>query len=222
MSTGNSKVIGFIGVDCYDYILYLTRILTILGCKVLLIDYSCTQSLTYCIPHPKDMDSYKEIVEYKGFDFTRRIFSLEWEGEYDFIFIFYGLYDLKNYSMCNFYILLSDGQRHHLDRIKVLKVEDEKVLQILLKDTEDVINKQYVLSLMGKNSFPSVYLLNQRIQEYKNKCMLQSQQFPSLKGMGEEVLQYLFITVKILRPSTKEKEFKKVIRTMKRRQKIGI
>ena len=46
------NVVGFYGIDNYEIILYLTRVLSNAAKKVLIADYSDSNALMSCIPIP--------------------------------------------------------------------------------------------------------------------------------------------------------------------------
>lgn len=61
------KIIGFIGgYDKLDFLLYLARILTLSGKKILIIDATVMQKAKYVVPTISPTKSY--ITEFEGFD----------------------------------------------------------------------------------------------------------------------------------------------------------
>ena len=66
---GNNTV-AYVGLDNFDIILYISRVLMKLGKKVLLVDHSETMAIKYCIPQPKGLNCQRDIITYQGIDFT--------------------------------------------------------------------------------------------------------------------------------------------------------
>ena len=63
------KLIGFLGCDKYEIILYLSRILYHLGKKVLLVDYAESEALYQSIPVPDTLKDENNYIHYSGIDF---------------------------------------------------------------------------------------------------------------------------------------------------------
>ena len=86
-----NNVIAYVGIENFDTILYLSRILQGLNRKVLIVDNSETLALTYSIPVIKDMDTYDVIFSYRRVDFTNQPVTEELIAKYDDILIDCGL-----------------------------------------------------------------------------------------------------------------------------------
>ena len=145
-----SKIIGFLGAEKYDILLYLSRILTRLKQRVLLVDYSENRALTYCIPMPggctglvtfhesntmspeaRDCNVYDEKISYEGVDFLiepRYRDLLQVREEYDIILVDFGF---QVYSQlireCSQVFLCVDQQLHNICQLKPLKLMVEGI-----------------------------------------------------------------------------------------------
>ena len=93
------KIIGFMGLDVQDTILYLSRIFYQMGKRVLMADYSESQALYYCIPMIPGTNDYAETIEYRGTYFTRGLLRQENYKEYDVIMIFLDLRSMRRWSI---------------------------------------------------------------------------------------------------------------------------
>ena len=145
-----SKIIGFLGADKYDILLYLSRILCRLNQKVLLVDYSEDRALTYCIPIPggcsglvtfhesnavcmqeEKSQIYYEKIAYQGVDFLiepKYQDLLKMQGEYDIILVDFGFQVYSQLiSQCSQIFLCMDQQLHHICQLKPLKVLEEGI-----------------------------------------------------------------------------------------------
>lgn len=218
MNLENKTIVGFIGTDNYDIIMYLAKIFSKLNSRVLLLDYSLNQSLTLCIPHPKDMNSQVEYIDYGGIDFTRTMkIKPNKISNYDFVFINYGLYHIEDVSYCSHLILTSDIQRHHLDLISNLVIDEEKLLQFVIKDVYDgVMTGERALKMICKGHSDKGYILYQDSIELRNRTILQEAMYPPLKKVSDSLKTYLINTVKSLCSSVTDNQIKLVMKSMER------
>ena len=128
-----NRIIGFFGVDKYDIILYLSRIIYQLNQKVLLLDGSENKALTYSVPMPSNI-LYEEnesfIVTYRGVDFAynapmTREQLVEYQEEYDVILIDFGFEKHKLLHNCTHVVFVIDQKLHNLLRVKDISVPKE-------------------------------------------------------------------------------------------------
>lgn len=142
-------MIGFVGSDKYDILLYISKILCQLGQRILLVDYSESRALTYSIPTPhgervfytvreEDCLRYQvkgpqeeDPISYQGFDFVIEPMYdtlLKLRGNYDIILIDFGfqVYS-KLITSCELIYLCSDAQLHHIMQLKPLKLLEEEI-----------------------------------------------------------------------------------------------
>ena len=130
----DSKMIGFLGVDKYDLILYLSRILYQMHKKVLLIDCSQSKALTYSIPIPnqilcEESDSY--VISYRGVDFTKNHILTKdllkrYQEEYDLVIIDFGFNkDHELIQNCTHIVLVIDQKLHNWKGLKEVLIPKE-------------------------------------------------------------------------------------------------
>lgn len=128
-----AKVIGWIGTDKYDLILYFSMILTSTNKKVLLIDQSESEALSYCIPAPASLNPKSDKVTYKNLDFVKGKNVVDYIEKYDYILIDFGFKvnhrDIINY--CSKIFLVTDRQQHNIDRICALEAKTDDIFLIL-------------------------------------------------------------------------------------------
>ena len=94
--------ISYVGIEAFDVILYLSRTLSKLNLRVLIIDQSDTEALYLSMNHAMGLDSDKEIIHYRGVYYTKKIpnqeemsafqegvvimsFGLEYKGDMPFL-----------------------------------------------------------------------------------------------------------------------------------------
>lgn len=66
-------VISYIGEEAYDIILYTARTITKLNYRVLIVDLSESNAFKNAIYHGMELDSTKDIVNYRDINYVRRV-----------------------------------------------------------------------------------------------------------------------------------------------------
>jgi hypothetical protein len=158
-----ARKIGFIGIDKYDYILYLARVLNKLEKKVLTIDYSENQALTSCIPLPKGLDN--KIVDYRGVKFTNNLEYKEEPNVFDFILIDYGFNSSFNFNIseCDFVVCVTDFQIHNINILKNnLHIKELKKCLVIKDITKCKIKPTFVVDELGFDNLDKqdIFLIN--------------------------------------------------------------
>lgn len=209
-----NKIIGFIGIDAYDILLYLARICCNHNEKVLLVDNSLSKSLMLCIPNLEELEPSIDYIDYLGVDFTTIAAKSINSCKYDKVFIFYGLHNMNiDYSICNHFILVSDAQLHTLLSIKELELDSSKVMHIIMKDIYEVIipdNKVLkTLNLSGEIKIYTHYLDGWDLK-YRGIC--QEQNLTSFQKISRYLKEYLYEISKLLYPEQSMKDLNNVIK----------
>ncbi len=141
-----ASVIGFFGIEKYDLILYLSSLLLNLDRKVLIIDNSETEALTFSIPIPESMNPKICKINYRNMDFVKERNAAQYQMDYDFILIDFGFRtNHKDIPLCSFVYLVTDKQRHNIARIRNLKLSQNAYLII-----RDSIGKESAACLADK------------------------------------------------------------------------
>jgi hypothetical protein len=86
-----NNIVAYVGVDSFDTILYLSRILHRLGRSVLVVDNSDTLALTHSVPRIRDIDTNETTISNRRVDFTNMPLGEELITKYDDILIDCGL-----------------------------------------------------------------------------------------------------------------------------------
>ena len=113
--------IGFVGIEAFDIILYMSKTLALLNYQVLIIDLSCSEALTKSILHGMDLDSTRDIIHYRGINYIRRIPCKKELNDFKngVIFVAYGSNYEKIDSLNPDYInFITDPFPNNIDRIK--------------------------------------------------------------------------------------------------------
>lgn len=209
-----NKIIGFIGIDAYDIILYLARISCNNNEKVLLVDNSLSKSLSLCIPNLNELISNTDYIDFRGIDFTSKPVGNINYDEYDKVYVSYGLYNNgHNYSICNHYVLVTDIQLHNLLAIKELELDKNKVMHVIMKDVyEIIIPDSKVLKLLNLSGEIKIYNHYLDARDIKYRVVCQEQNLISFHKISNSLKEYLYEMSKLLYPEQSMKELNNVIK----------
>lgn len=176
----DNRVVGFVGSDKYEILLYLSRILYHLDKKVLLVDYSETQALTSSIPIPEILRESNTYLDYRGIDFIKgRNYIQNMDKDYDYVLIDFGFnHGILSNIKCHNIIYVTDLQLHHAKRLKRSLVTGNPKNYIVIKDvfpckvSPDVILKEISL----KAIIEDIYVIEQDALDIKFKIQSQYNQ----------------------------------------------
>jgi hypothetical protein len=111
------NIVAYAGVENFDNILYLSRILHKLEKKVLIVDHSETKALYFSVPQPQGVSCETAIITYRKVDFTSMVITPEIADSYDDILISYGFLEPeKDFDLCNRLIWVTDLYCYHYER----------------------------------------------------------------------------------------------------------
>lgn len=212
------KNIGFIGAyDKIDLVIYIAKILTVLGKKVLVIDSTINQKARYVVPviNPtvKYITEFEEIdiaVGFENFDEIKQYLSISDGGELDYDFALIDVDNEKGFNEFN----ISEAQKNYFvtsfDAYSLKKgleifvglkkaISLTKILYTkqVLKEEDDYLNflslgykiiwSEYRIYFPIENGDLSVIYENQRVSKIKFK-KLSVQYKDSLAYIAEEIL----------------------------------
>ncbi len=216
-----NNVIGFVGIDNFDNILYLSRILLKLGKKVLMIDHSESNSLMYSIPKPSDSCSNKEIITYRRVDFTCMPLCKEMLEEYEDILINFGCNkSQEDMFQCSRIIFTTDLFVHHQERVTDLirYLSDEIHKELLIKDVIEVkITPDHVLDRM-EHLIPKeeVSILYRDELDYENSLLIHNNGIVRFYRLSRQRRNYLISEIKRFHPNLNQKQINHAYRQAKR------
>lgn len=192
-----ANVAGFLGIEAYDLILYLSRLLLNLGKKVLVIDNSESGALTCCIPVPDSLNPKNARISYRKLDFIKDRSALEFLRDYDYILIDFGFKtNHKDLENCSLVYLVTDRQQHNILRLQNLKVYREAYLIV-----KDIIKNEFAVYLLdnlkdNKIEVKKYYCLYRDETDKENMVTLQYDndiKFRSQSGQLKYILNQLII-----------------------------
>lgn len=206
-----NNIVGFMGIENYEIIMYVSRILNNLGKKVLMVDYSETGSLAACVPVPVGLNAKDDIIDFRRTDFTMKIISSDILNEYDDILINFGFNVSDDIlDACNHLVFITDQQKQNIENIAALpKVEiNDTRKQMVIKDSvESKINQAYILKELKNVVFDdNVYVLDQDENNTISKLLVQYDVKFGFRKVSKALKNYLKDTVKSLYTELSDKE----------------
>lgn len=174
-----SKKIGFLGINSYDMIAYLTRILvkleTIKNGNIACIDATLDKSLVGSIPN---IEGYEHVIDYRGIDYLLddKISKIKQE-EYQYIFYDFGKNKHhKQLNECGVLYLVTDLQKQNIEFFQNLNIDLRISLYVIIRDVvPGKINEKYVIHQMQQygNSILKSYIIKFDYIDYSNKLIMQ-------------------------------------------------
>lgn len=213
-----NNILGFVGITNYDIILYLSRILSRLGKRVLLADYSFGNDLEVCIPVPRELTPDKDIITYNGVDYTKTSLDITMINSYDDVLIYFGFCINENISLCTQIVYVTDQQRFHIEKLKSLPQIEVANINLLVRDVVDSkINPVYIRDrLHEKLKSANIFIFYLDDVDTKNKILVQYNSILNFKGLSVEMKEYLKKTVMNMYPEISEKELHKAYKHAER------
>lgn len=218
----NCSVMGFLGMDKYEYIMYLSRVLYHLGKKVLMVDCSESGALASCMLYPESIKN--EIIEYRGVMFLDSRNSMDMDpyreleneshsNEYDYILIDYGFHVNGNgLKSCDHLVYVMDQQAHNIRRLSnLIHLKDIKSNLIIKNVINSSITAKYIISEMNLEhlSTKQTYVVYE--DELDANCRMNCQydgvfRFVKISSQSKNVIKGLVVELlpKIMRRELKE------------------
>ena len=206
------KVFGFFGVEKFDIILYLTKVLEVFKKNVLVIDVAYEKSISSAIPNSDELP----VFNYNSADFISSDESLKYLGDnYDFMFIDFGFnvnHPLVNkcdeiYFVTNMYI-------NNTYRILDAKLADDQERFLIIRDVEnykavpDVICSAFASLSITKDT---CFKLQENADDHYNKLDCMYNDMKSLKAVSEEMITIILL---ILSQDFLEKDLRNAIKKL--------
>lgn len=186
-----NNIVAYIGYNSFDIILYLSRVLQKAGRRVLIVDYSEAEALTYSIPQIDGIDTNKDIMTYRRVDFTRMIIIEETAKIYDDILIDFGFSrPIINLSLITKVVYVSNMFRYNLNRLCNIKYYDELQIskELLIREATDLkIPIESMTEIIDKQiTMQGISLLYLDEKDYENSLVCHYNQtfcFTRISGM---------------------------------------
>jgi len=178
--------VGFVGIEAFDIILYISQTMAKMKYPVLIVDLSDTGALKNAIYHGMDMDSKKEIVHYRNINYLRRIpdeYELK-EFTVGVVFVAFGFNytDIRPIRL-DYVNIVVNPFSHVLEKVNVLIKDclyDNMNLRLLVRDVispDDLEKvKSSIMLAEQQDCFNYLYL---DFNDYENA--LKCQRFQMIK-----------------------------------------
>lgn len=205
------RIVGFVGVDVQDTILYLSRILLHMGKKVLMVDHSISEALLSSIPLIPEYDVYHGKAEYRGTFFTCDKVSEKDLDEYDVILLFLGFEISNDLELCTHVIYTTDDEKNHMDKLMKTGMKSGDYRQLVLRNVSLKNKYRTEAATVGTVREECCYVRNDNRTEKKLRADCQYRNSFSFRGISAGYKKYLRDTIEALYPfETAKKEFIKI------------
>lgn len=214
-----SKCIAFIGIDNFDIILYLSRILSKLDKKVLIADYSGTEALTTSIAKPVGVDCNKNVITYRKVDFTKLPITDDMYNAYDCILATYGFNNPgEEIKYFNHVIYVTNLFLHNLVKIEQLESYEVADISLLVRDVAGVkISPNDIATALKKNiDVEAVSYLHLDETDFTNAIACQHNQSASFIKISRAMKNYLLNLTYKFYPDISKEEIKEAYKKARR------
>lgn len=201
---------GFVGIDSYDLVMYAAKVASNLVGSVLVIDRSNDRSLAVYADEFRSSDS--NCWQCSDFYYTRDL--VEKEG-YDFVFVYYGSNFAADFSECDDLFLVTDYQRHNVERLSTLRIGEDVFLFLVMRDRlgtkitpESVYDNINEVIRLGKQEEVLIELADTSA-DLSSRISLQYDGCINMKSLSDSVNQFL---VKVFSADFEEKEIKAALK----------
>jgi hypothetical protein len=193
-----NNTVAYVGIECFDLILYQARILSKLGRKVLIMENGDTGAFYYTIPRPFGTEKLINPVSYRHVDFAVMSLPEDMKKEYDDIFISYGFHNPKD--ECDKIIFSTDLHLHHMKMINDMYMQNKCMNKsLLIRNVIDVnVNAKYVFRQLGENI--DINFIDFDEIDYGNAILCQHYQTMGFCGLSKKARDYLLKEVRSLCP----------------------
>lgn len=185
-----TNAIGFVGIDCYDLILYLAKVLSVLGERVLVSDNSDTGALSCCIPEITTWES--GTVNYFGVDCTQDVNTID--ESYNWVFIDFGFSGRERELECDEIYYVTDYKRHNVKAIAEHLLSADILCGLIMRDRlTSKITMQSVLVDINSNTIAedASYEIFEQQSDLTAQLMMQYNVGLSFKLMSQSMKEFI-------------------------------
>lgn len=227
-----TKIIGFVGCEKHDLIMYLASILQQMKESVILIDLTDEGALSECI---QDVNISQEeitqpcIMDYRGIHYVPRFehwqlrmdiitpYLYHEDHEYKYVLVDFGYQTGHTaLSQCDLIVSVSDMQKHNIIRIQSL-MEVEGIHPIIV--LRDVINCKIKPTDMIPKEYldkENVTVLEFDIFDFIGRIQMQYSKQLHTARVSKQLQNLLFNITQVVKPEVNEKELSAAMVRVKR------
>lgn len=131
----------------------MARILSNLGKKVLVIDYSETEALTWSVPQIDFIDIKKDIINYRLIDYTNQNITADMLKGYDDVFVAFGFNIIEEVILsCNKIYYVTDLYINNVEKLNRINDYYAEKKYLLIRNILDIkISSETVALQVEKN-----------------------------------------------------------------------
>lgn len=203
-----NNIIVYVGIENFDLVLYLSRILAKLGRKVLVMEYCDIGVFDCIIPKPAGIDSTKEPITYRHVDFAKSPITEDMKRYYDDILITFGFNNPGNLA-CSRIVIVTDLYLHNITRLKPCLLESNcQDKSFLIRNIVNVnINPKIMQEHFGSQvEKDNLSLINYDENDISNAILCQHNQSIRFLNISNEMKKYLIKEAMKLCPNMKKKK----------------
>ncbi len=198
--------IGYIGEEIYDIILYISRTLSRLNCRVLIIDFTGSNAMSKSIHHGMDLDSSSGIIHYRGISYIRRRPEQEEMEPYTsgVVFVLFGYDYRKEVFSCDELVAVMNPFPHIVDKINFCINEldlSQSRMHILIRDVVSIDDAE---KIKNKIEFPyedePVNYLYLELVDYICATRCQETQTINFENISSGLKNYILYSIRRMLP----------------------
>ncbi len=207
---GMEKLVGFVGYECEDIVLYLARIITALGKKVAVVDRTEQEMLLEVLEFGKEEETEVCEGEYYGIRVTDQGVSYE---EYDIIIYLFGyrLIHPKLYE-CEALIMVTDGVPAHASLLRKIGNWNRKQY-LLIRNLVPMKHTEHYLALLANNE-ENYCEIPYDENDIRMKYSLGSYSGDMIKQLSKGMKKALLILINFLSVGQQECSIRKVMKQL--------
>ncbi len=215
--------VGYVGCEIYDLVLYMSRILTKLNFKVLIVDLSDSSALLNSIKHGMELDSGKEIINYRSINYIRKIPSKDDMDIFDHgvVFVVHGN-KLMNTSQFEYKSLnvVVDIFPHRIEAVSKSLLASKWALNEINVLIRDIITEEDVQRGMEQIKCPMkpgrISYLYHDINDYECAIECQTSQIVRFTKISKGAKRYMIEQIHEMLPQLSVKRIKRAMVLAKR------
>lgn len=150
-----NNVVAFVGIESFDNIQYMARMLSNLGKKVLVIDYSETEALIWSVPQIKFIDINKDIINYRQVDYTNKNITDNMLKTYDVVIVAFGFNIIEEVILsCNIINYVTDLYINNIEKLNRINDYNTEKKYLLIRNVMDIKISPETVALQIEKNIP--------------------------------------------------------------------
>ena len=200
-----NNVIAYYGIENYDLIIYLSKILSNLNKKVIVLDHSEARGLFYTIPLPKGIDVVKEPITFRHVDFSVMPLTDKILEQYDDVLVSYG-FNMPENMVFSKAVYVTDLYLHNIVRVNKI-LTDICMNSLLVRNIVDVkYDTDMIMEHTGfKIDKSEIDFIAHDENDVANAIMCQHNKSFRFMNISGDVKKYLIKEVRKLYPNIDNK-----------------